>query len=170
MVEVQLSGIRADVRTNGPVMLLQENGGARRTLPIFIGRVEAEAIIYAVQGIPVARPLTHDLMKNLIEALGAVLDRVLITEMRDETYHAQLVLRHDGREVPVDSRTSDAVALAVRLGTPIFVADDIIEANGIVLEPEEPEEPAAGEAVNPQELLHDFQRFLDQVRPEDFSS
>lgn len=167
MVEVQLSGIRADTRSKHPVMLLQEHGGARRTLPIFIGPVEADAIVYAVQGIAVARPLTHDLMKNVIEALGAVLDKVLITEMRDEIYHAQLVLRRDGREVAVDSRSSDAVALALRLGTPIFVADDIIEANGITLEQEE---PAAGEAVNPQELLDDFQRFLDQVRPEDFSS
>jgi len=164
MVEVQLAAVRVDLSTNAPVVLLQESQGAKRTLPIFIGPPEATAIAYALQGVPTPRPLTHDLMRDLLAALGATVERVVITELRETTYYAELQLMMGGRLTTVSSRPSDAIALAARTGTRLFVADDLIDAEGVVLAGEQ-EEPS-----NPDELVGEFREFLDQVRPEDFST
>lgn len=164
MVEVELAAVRVDLQSNTPVVLLQETMGAKRTLPIFIGPPEATAIAFALQGVPTKRPMTHDLMRDLLEALGAKLERVVITELVSTTYHAELRLAAGERRLTVQSRPSDAIALAARTGTPLFVADDLLDAEGVVLASDEEE------AANPDELLGEFQRFLDQVRPEDFSS
>lgn len=164
MVEVRLAAVRVDLQSNTPVVLLQEPGGAKRTLPIYIGPQEATAIALALQGLPTPRPMTHDLMKDLIHALGATLERVVITELIGTTYHAKLRLARGGEEFTVDCRPSDAIALAARTGTSLHVADEVLDAEGVILALED------DEGANPDEILAEFQDFLNQVKPEDFSS
>jgi bifunctional DNase/RNase len=164
MVEVRLTAVRVDLQSNTPVVLLQEPGGAKRTLPIFIGPQEATAIALALQGLPTPRPMTHDLMKDLLTALGATLERVVITELVGTTYHAELHLLRGGKTLTVDCRPSDAIALAARTGTSLYVADEVIDAEGVILAIEDEDEGA-----NPDEILAEFQDFLNQVKPEDFS-
>ena len=172
MVEVRLRAVRVDLQSNTPVLLLQESEGLGRTLPIFIGAPEATAIAFALQGVDTPRPMTHDLIRDLLDALGSDVIRVVITELRSSTYYAEIVLGHGGRELPVSSRPSDAVALAVRTGTPLFVADELMDAEGILLAVEDEEEDDGGEETNdnPDELVGEFRHFLDTIRPEDFSS
>ena len=165
MVEVVLRAVRVDVGSSTPLLLLEEVGGDR-VLPIFIGAPEATAIAFAVQGVATPRPMTHDLLRDVVESLGARLQRVVITELRSATYFAELHLDRDGATMQVSSRPSDAVALAVRTGSPLFVADDLMDADSVVLPPED----ESDDDVNPDELVGQFRRFLDEVRPEDFSS
>jgi bifunctional DNase/RNase len=167
MVEVRLSAVRVDLQSNTPVLLLTETEGLGRTLPIFIGAPEATAIAFAIQGVATPRPMTHDLLRDIIEALGAELERVVITELRAATYYADLHLRRSDGVLTVSSRPSDAVALAVRTSSPLFVSDELMDAEGILLPSEDEEE---GESANPDELVGEFRQFLDTVRPEDFSS
>lgn len=166
MVEVRLSAVRVDLQSNTPVLLLTETEGAGRTLPIFIGAPEATAIAFAVQGVPTPRPMTHDLLRDVVQALGGQLQRVVITELRSATYYAELHLGGPSGSAEVSCRPSDAVALAVRTGSPLFVADELMEAEGVVLPAEEDEE----DEVSPEDLVGRFREFLDEVRPEDFSS
>jgi bifunctional DNase/RNase len=168
MVEVRLGAVRVDLQSQTPVLLLTEISGLGRTLPIFVGPPEATAIAFAVQGVVTPRPMTHDLMQDLIEALGAELERVVITELREKTYYAELHLLQGGKHVSVSSRPSDAVALAVRTGSPLFVSDDLMDEEGLLL-PEEEEEDE-GEDANPEDIVGEFREFLEQVRPEDFGS
>ena len=133
MVEVRLRAVRVDLQSNTPVLLLQESEGLGRTLPIFIGAPEATAIAFALQGMDTPRPMTHDLIRDLLDALAADVIRVVITELKTATYFAEIVLRHGEREIPVSSRPSDAVAVAVRTGAPLFVADDLMDTEGIML-------------------------------------
>ncbi|MGC8463570.1 MAG: bifunctional nuclease family protein [Acidimicrobiales bacterium] len=171
MVEVRLRAVRVDLQSNTPVLLLQESEGVGRTLPIFIGAPEATAIAFALQGMDTPRPMTHDLICELLEALGATVARVVVTELRGSTYFADIVLDQAGHEITVSSRPSDAVAVAVRTGSPLFVADELMDAEGILLATEdESDEDADGEDVTPDELVGEFRQFLDTIRPEDFSS
>ena len=171
MVEMHLAAVRVELPTNNPAVLLQEVEGARRTLPIFIGAPEATAIAFALQGVPTARPMTHDLMRDLLTTLGVTLERVVITELRMSedgrggTYFAELHLRHGTDSYAVSSRPSDAIALAARLGTRIYAEDELIEEAGLVMETEDDDESAA-----PEELVSQFRQFIEGVRPEDFSS
>jgi bifunctional DNase/RNase len=168
MVEVRLSAVRVDLQSNTPVLLLTEAEGLGRTLPIFIGAPEATAIAFAIQGVSPPRPMTHDLLRDMMEAFGAHLERVVITELRSATYYAELQLKRGDGPFTVSSRPSDAVALAVRTGSPLYVADDLMEAEGILLPSDE--EGEDGEAASPDELVGEFRQFLDTIRPEDFSS
>jgi bifunctional DNase/RNase len=174
MVEVRLRAVRVDLQSNTPVLLLQESEGLGRTLPIFIGAPEATAIAFALQGMDTPRPMTHDLIRDLLEALGTDVLRVVVTELRTSTYYAEIVLSQGGSEVPVSSRPSDAVAVAVRTGAPLFVADDLMDAEGIMLAVDEEDEESGDETVdadgNPEEIVGEFRSFLDSIRPEDFSS
>jgi bifunctional DNase/RNase len=176
MVEVRLRAVRVDLQSNTPVLLLQETEGLGRTLPIFIGAPEATAIAFALQGMDTPRPMTHDLIRDLLESLGADVTRVVVTELRASTYFADIVLHTGGRDVPVSSRPSDAVAVAVRTGAPLFVADDLMDAEGIMLAVEEEDEDddsddePTEESGNPEEIVGEFRSFLDSIRPEDFSS
>jgi hypothetical protein len=171
MVEVRLRAVRVDLQSNTPVLLLQESDGLGRTLPIFIGAPEATAIAFALQGMDTPRPMTHDLIRDLLDALGTDVVRVVITELRTSTYHAEIVLLHNSQEVSVSSRPSDAVAVAVRTGTPLFVVDELMDAEGIMLAVDEDDEGDDGEAGgNPDELVGEFRHFLDTIRPEDFSA
>lgn len=167
MVEVRLSAVRVDLQSNTPVLLLTETDGVGRTLPIFIGAPEATAIAFAIQGVATPRPMTHDLLRDVVDALDAQLERVLITELRSATYYAELHLKRGDASLTVSSRPSDAVALAARTGSPLFVADELMDAEGVML-PAEDEEGDDG--ANPDELVGQFRQFLEQVRPEDFSS
>lgn len=170
MVEVRLRAVRVDLQSNTPVLLLQETEGEGRTLPIFIGTPEAAAIAYALQGLSMPRPMTHDLIRDLLAALDASLERVVITELRASTYYAELQLRR-GPDAPlsvVSSRPSDAVAVAVRTGSPLFVSDDLMDAEGILLSID-----ASGDDEDEEisdELVGQFRQFLDSIKPEDFGS
>jgi bifunctional DNase/RNase len=166
MVEMQLAAVRVDLQSNTPVVLLQESDGAQRTLPIFIGAPEATAIAYAMQNVAVQRPLTHDLLRDLLVDLGVQVDAVVITELRESTFYAEIRMTHEGRPHVVSSRPSDAIALAARLGTPIYAEDSLLDAEGVVLQNEdEPEEPESQD-----ELVMEFREFIKGIRPEDFSS
>jgi hypothetical protein len=153
-----------DLQSNTPVLLLQETDGEGRTLPIFIGNPEATAIAYALQGVTMPRPLTHDLMRDVLGALEIDLERVIITELRSSTYYAELHLRKGEKRTVVSSRPSDAVAVAVRTETPLYVSDELMESEGIILALESEEE----DDETLEELASQFRQFLDSVRPEDF--
>jgi uncharacterized protein len=164
VVRVLLRAVRVDLQSNTPVLLLQETEGEGRTLPIFIGSPEATAIAYALQGVTMPRPLTHDLMRDLLVALDVTVERVIITELRSSTYFAELHLLRANERTIVSSRPSDAVAVAVRTESPIFVSDELMEAEGIILTLDAEDE----EEETPDELVGQFRQFLDSVRPEDF--
>jgi uncharacterized protein len=161
-----LRAVRVDLQSNTPVLLLQQTGGEGRTLPIFIGNPEATAIAYALQGVSMPRPLTHDLMRDMLGALEISVERVVISELRASTYFAELHLVRGDETTVVSSRPSDAVAVAVRTETPLFVQDELMESEGIILALESEEE---GDEV-PEELVGEFRQFLESVRPEDFES
>ncbi len=164
MLEVRLTAVRVDLQSNTPVVLLEEKLGSRRSLPIFIGAPEATAIAFALQGVDVPRPMTHDLMKELVESLGAQVLRVVVTEVRDSTYFAEIHLQQGDRRVEMSSRPSDAIALAARTQAPLFVADELMESAGIVLDGDDENEPEESS----EEIVGEFRTFLDSVRPEDF--
>jgi bifunctional DNase/RNase len=163
MVEMHLASVRVEMPTNNPVVLLQETGGERRTLLIFIGTHEAQAIVEAIQGTVRPRPMTHELLRDVLIELGASLDRVVLTELVDQVYFADLHISLGGQTYVVSSRPSDAMAIAARLGTPIFAEEALLEEAGIVLD-EDDEDPA-----NPDELVDQFHEFIKDIRPEDFA-
>ena len=121
MVEVTLVGVRVELPTNQPIVLLKERDGGR-FLPIWIGAVEATAIAFALQGVVTQRPMTHDLLKNIVEEIGVTVEGIDITELREGTFYAVIRMRAHGQSYEVSSRPSDAIALAVRAGAPIFAA------------------------------------------------
>lgn len=161
---MELVAIRMEVPANTPVMILRETEGRRRVLPIYIGSSEAAAIHYALEGIVAPRPLTHDLFQNVLGDLGASLAHVIVTEIRDETYFAELHLDVRGEAHTVSSRPSDAVALAVRTHSPIFASAAVLDAAGTeaVVEVE-------AESDDSDSLVAEFMDFIDQVSPEDFA-
>jgi bifunctional DNase/RNase len=169
MVEMHLQAVRVELPTNNPVVLLQEVGGAHRTLPIFIGPPEATAIAFALQGVSTQRPMTHDLMRDVLVALGVTVERVVITELRGGTFFAELHLNQGGRGEVISCRPSDAIALAARTGTPIFCDDELIDAEGMVL-PAEEEGEEGDESADPEAIVDEFKHFIDNIRPEDFTS
>ena len=136
-------------------------------LPIFIGAPEATAIAYALQHIDTPRPMSHDLLGNVITALGARVFAVEITELVDNTFFSNLRLLRDGREILVSARPSDAVALALRVGAPLLVSDELMNAEGQVMELGDDDEADAPEESE-ADLLAELRDFLDNVRPEDF--
>jgi bifunctional DNase/RNase len=169
VVEVRLSAVRVDLQSNTPVVLLQETEGAQRSLPIFIGPPEATAIALALQGITPPRPMTHDLMRDLLEALEANVTRVVVTEVRDSTFYAVIHLQVGARTLEISSRPSDAIALATRTSSPLFVSDELMDAEGMLLDPDPDDDETPESDSNPDELVGEFRQFLEQVRPEDFS-
>lgn len=163
MVEMHLAAVRVELPTNQPVLLLEELGEGKRTLPIYIGPAEAQAIAYALQGVVTSRPMTHDLMRDLLADLGAAVECVVITELRDGTFYAEIRLISNGQRHAVSARPSDAVALAVRVECTIYADDALVDAEGYVLDTSESEDP--GEA---DELVSEFRQFIEGLRPEDF--
>ena len=153
MLEVEVVGVRVEMPSNQPIVLLREAMG-ERYLPIWIGAVEATAIAFAQQGVVPPRPLTHDLLKDVIEATGNEVSEIRITEMRDSIFYATLVLSSG---VEVSARPSDSIALALRTGSRIVCAEQLLDEAGIVVPDEQEDE------------VEKFREFLDQVRPEDFA-
>jgi len=168
MVEVRLRAVRVDLQSNTPVLLLQETDGEGRTLPIFIGTPEAAAIAYALQGVTMPRPMTHDLMRDVLSSLDVEIERVVITELQDRTYYAELRLRRGSDVTVVSSRPSDAVAVAVRTGSPLFVSDELMDAEGIMLAPDAEDEE--DDDVPADVLIGQFRQFLKEIKPEDFAT
>jgi bifunctional DNase/RNase len=159
MVEVELVEADVDGDVGVPRMVLREIGGAQRVLSIFIGGVEMHAIQLALEGVDPPRPMTHDLLRDVIAALGVALERIVVTELRDQTFFAELHLSQAGQASVVSSRPSDAVALAVRVGCRIYVAEDVLDQAASL-----PPDAAADDVVE------HFKEFLDRVNPEDFAS
>src|SRR4051794_17029685 len=135
VIEVFVESIRVNMTNYKRVVMLKEKT-ALRYLPIWIGHFEADAIAIPMQNVPVARPLTHDLLGSVIQSLGARLTQVVINQLADETFYAKLVLDADGRHVEVDSRPSDAIALAIRTKVPIYVDESVLDQAGMVFEAE----------------------------------
>lgn len=162
--EMELVGVRVQMPTNAPILLLREVEGDKRTLPIYIGGPEAHAIDLALSETKTARPMTHDLVVNLLEQLNAKLERIVITELRQGTFYADLYLRDASDEVSTMSvRPSDAIALAVRLDTPIFADEALVDEAGIEAEEDDDE-------GDEEEMVEELRKFLDEVNPEDFNS
>jgi bifunctional DNase/RNase len=138
MIQVRIA--KVSMSNMGFVVLLRAPQD-QRTLPVFIGPAEAQAIMIHIDKVQVPRPLTHDLMKNLLDHLEWRLSRIEVSDLIDNTFYARLVLEHDGVETQVDSRPSDAIALALRCGTPIYVAEKVMEQAGVILPEEEPQPP-----------------------------
>src|ERR1041385_8265850 len=157
VIEMQLVGVRVELPTNQPIVLLRERKG-ERFLPIFIGPVEATAIAFALQGIVTQRPMTHDLLRNLLEEIGVAVERVVITELRDTTFFANIELSKNGEKWEVSSRPSDAIALAVRGSVPLFAAPDVLNEAGIIIKDEDEEQE-----------VQKFREFIESVSPEDFA-
>ena len=163
---MELLGVRLELPANTPVVLLREQEGDR-VLPIYIGAEEAKAIAVALEGMTPPRPMTHDLLRDVLGAIGADLTSVRVTELRDRTFYAELELRQGDRTVRVSSRPSDAIALAVRIGTPIHAEEALLDAEAYVFQEDEEE---AAEEQEEEEVIERFQRFIEDLRPEDFAS
>ena len=157
---MSIYGINLDLFSSSPIVILkveEEN----RYLPIWIGQPEARSILMKLQNQEFSRPLTHDLAVNLVTELGGSMERVTVTELRDSTFFATISVTIDGRTIEIDSRPSDAIALAVRSGAEIFAADEVIEEAAVVFE-------EAMEETPEEEVVDKFKDWMNQVSPEDF--
>jgi bifunctional DNase/RNase len=158
---VEVVGVRIEMPSNQPIVLLKEMEGTT-FLPIWVGSVEATAIAFAQQDLRPQRPLTHDLIVDLLEGLGATLTAVHITDMKDGIFFAELHLRNgEGPIPPISARPSDAIAIALRTKTNIMVSQELLESAGIQIPT-----PGAGES---EQEVEAFREFLDQINPEDFA-
>lgn len=153
---MDIIGVRVELPSNQPIVLLKEADGPRY-LPIWIGGNEATAIATALEGVVPPRPLTHDLMRSILDGVEALATRVTITEMRDSVYYADLEIESGGREIHISSRPSDAIALAARTGTPVFALPAVMDDAGVEFE-EESEEAEVDR----------FRKLLEEVTVEDF--
>ena len=160
MQEMVIYGVSFDMVGKQPIVLLKTRDG-NKFLPIWIGHPEAAAILMKLQGANTPRPMTHDLISDMLTEIEVSCTKVSVTELRENTFYASITLAMNGREIEIDSRPSDAIALAVRAGAPIFAADDVIEESAIEFEHED---------VNEEEVVEEFKKFLDEVKPEDFST
>jgi bifunctional DNase/RNase len=175
MIEVLVSRLGLDSATNSYVVVLQERGGTR-LLPIWIGQPEAESIVRHMHSVKNVRPLTHDLVRNLILGMGAQLRRVQITRVEKSTYFAELHIQRDDSLVHIDARPSDSIAIALRLGSPIFAAEELLVEPTEDDEEEQGEVPGVGESEGPDlseadesELsAEQLKAYLENLRPEDF--
>ena len=172
MIEVYVESIRVNMQNYKRVVMLKEKTGSR-FLPIWIGHFEADAIAIPMQNVPVSRPLTHDLLGRVMQQLGAKLTQIIINDLADETFYARLILDQGGQHLEVDSRPSDAIALAIRSKVPIYVEDAVLEQAGIMFESEEGEGAEAKgvkEETVPldEEKLSVFKQFIESLDIDDF--
>ena len=166
MVEVVVARLGLDSTTQSYVLVLQEKGGTR-LLPIWIGQPEAESIVMQIHNIKRVRPLTHDLCKNLILGLGGSLRRVQITRVEKNTYYAELHINRGDNVVQIDARPSDSIAIALRLSAPIFASETLLSS--IEVEDQSDETSAPATASDASELSADqLKEYLENLRPEDF--
>jgi len=160
MHEMVIYGVSFDMVGKQPIVLLKTADG-NKFLPIWIGHPEAAAILMKLQGAATPRPMTHDLFTDILSQLEARVVKIAVTELRENTFYALITVAVDGAEIEIDSRPSDAIALAVRADAPIFAAEAVIEESAIEFEQED---------VNEEEVVEEFKKFLDEVRPDDFST
>jgi bifunctional DNase/RNase len=156
MIEMKVSGIVLDPQSRSPIIVLRDMD-ERRALLIWIGAPEANAIMLVLEKIRLTRPATHDLMNNVLGALKTKLESVLITDMQDNTFFAQLNLVNGEKNVTVDARPSDAIALALRAQAPVFVSEQVMATSSIPIDQNRDEEEAEA-----------FRRFVDELKPSDF--
>jgi len=161
LVQVKVSGLIVDDNSKSPVVILQELEG-ERYLPIWIGPFEAQAIANEIQGKKFPRPLTHDLMASMIASLKARVSRIIISDLKEKTFFANIILVRDEETVSLDARPSDSIALAVRSGAPIFVGEAILEGEGSTRPPVTPSEPTE------EERMEELKKRLEGLDPEDF--
>jgi bifunctional DNase/RNase len=157
---MSIYGINLDLFSSSPIVILKVED-ENRYLPIWIGQPEARSILMKLQNQEFSRPLTHDLAVNLVSELGGSMERVTVTELRNSTFFAVISVEMEGRTIEIDSRPSDAIALAVRAGAEIFAADDVIEEAAVVFE-------EAMEETPEEEVVDKFKDWMNQVSPEDF--
>ena len=158
MIEMKVMGIALDTRTGSPIVVLHDKAN-RKALPIWIGSAEASAIIRKIENLNVARPMTHDLIINLIEKTGYILDRVEINDVEKETYFATLFLKDENDNfIEIDSRPSDAIAIAIRVDAPIFVTANVL-SNGSV----------STDTAKDEEEAQEFKNFIQSIKPSDFA-
>lgn len=160
MQEMSIYGVSFDVGAKQPIVLLKTVND-NKFLPIWIGSSEATAILMKLQGVDTPRPMTHDLLSNVVAGLDAEIARITVTELRDNTFFALITLRVQTTEIEIDSRPSDALALAVRANAPIYVADRVIEESALNI--------ADGQLGDTEDVVEAFKAFLDEVNPEDFA-
>jgi len=156
LVEVNVINVAIDMKSKMPVIVLKEKEGDK-TLPIWIGLFEAQSIALAMENIKPPRPLTHDLAKSLIEKLKGKVDRVVINDLRHNTFYAKIMIRQNGEDIQVDSRPSDAIALALRLRVPIFIEEEVLD------------KVAIGTGPIDEKEIEEFRKKLKDLKPEDFS-
>jgi len=157
--EMVIYGVSFDLVGKQPIVLLKTADG-NKFLPIWIGHPEAAAILMKLQGAATPRPMTHDLVTDMLAQLETSVVRICVTELRDNTFYASITLQQNGSGIEIDSRPSDAIALAVRAEAPIFAADRVIEESAIEFE---------GEEVNEEEIVSEFKQFLEHVTPDEFA-
>src|SRR5262245_4382643 len=162
MQEMVIYGVSFDLVGKQPIVLLKTADG-NKFLPIWIGHPEAAAILMKLQSQAPPRPMPHDLVTDLLDQLGAHVVRIVVTELRENTFYAQITVQQDGSEIEIDSRPSDAIALAIRADAPIYAADRVIEESAIEFEGEEPNEEDIEAKVS------EFKRFLEDVTPDQFA-
>jgi uncharacterized protein len=172
MIEVRVQSLGLDQATQTPVVILQETGG-ERVLPIWIGPGEAHAIAMELAGMKFGRPLTHDLAASLVRGLGGVLKRVVITRVQDNTYYAEMVIQRGDEVISVDARPSDSIAIALRLQAQLFTSDVLLASTAIEVVPEQPgsadeegSEPVQ-ESADPGMTPEQLQAYLRKLNPED---
>jgi hypothetical protein len=172
MIETVVESIRVSLVTQHRVVILREVGGERH-LPIWIGRFEAEAIAMVLQGIDPARPLPYDLLTNVLGELGTTIERIVVTDLNQDVFYATIVLDKSGSTVQIDSRPSDAIAVAVRANVPILVEESVMERAGITMGDDEDEDGSApqhemlGEEID-EEGLSAFRDFINTLDLDDF--
>jgi len=158
--KMSIYGMNMDLFSSSPIVILKVED-ENRYLPIWIGQPEARSILMKLQNQEFVRPLTHDLALNLVNELGASMERITVTALRDQTFFATIRLALDGRTVEVDSRPSDAIALAIRSGAEIFASDEVIQEAGVEFE-------EAMEDAPEDEVVDKFKDWMNRVSPEDF--
>jgi len=177
MVEMTIDSIRVSLMNYQRVVILKEKG-TDRYLPIWIGPAEADAIAVKLQGATVPRPLTHDLLSSVVSTLGATVNSIVVCDLKNDTFFAKIILNVDGKQMEVDSRPSDALALAVRVDVPIYVDDTVLDKAGILLDKEsgkpigddEAQDLSQGKAVTEEEMrkMSAFQDFINSIDLSDF--
>jgi bifunctional DNase/RNase len=179
-IEMEVAGLTLDPVSNAPIVLLKEKGG-ERVVPIWIGIIEASAIAFELEKVHLTRPMTHDLLKSIVEALGGTVDRVTIADLRENTYFAVVRLSREGQSLDIDARPSDAIALALRTKSPILCESQVLEQAHLIQRPaaasqaEESAEKAQTDSnapAGPRPLMatdtRSWQQILEDLKPEDF--
>ena len=170
LVEMVVESVRVNLQTYQRVVVLKEKG-SDRYLPIWIGNNEADAIVIQLQSVPVPRPQTHDLLKSVVTQLGGKVTRVVVTDLSDDVFYARINIDIEGKHIEVDSRPSDAIALAVRVQAPIYAEDSVLDKAGVALDAETTERPAEDKSPAQREeeerKLSPFRDFINTLDLDD---